>query len=131
MILISGVCPCNITNTGTTTANYLSANPHFSKSALARYTPWHFIELVQKHRIAFHEKELGQLFCDDSSKQNVAMLLAECDDAGVQVQTDRSAKRRVGNKCVSTRRSRGSRSHEKKKEKIYNKREKTKSELKI
>src|SRR3546814_12392184 len=82
MILISGVCPCNITNTGTTPANYLSANPHFSKSALARYTPWHFIELVQKHRIAFHEKELGQLFCDDSSKQIVAMLLAECDAVG-------------------------------------------------
>ena len=87
-ILMSGGGRCNFTNTGTTPANYLSANPHFCKSALARYTPWHFIELVQKHRIAFHEKELGQLFCDDSSKQIVAMLLAECAAAGVQVQTD-------------------------------------------
>lgn len=87
-ILMSGGGRCNFTNTGTTPANFLSANPHFCKSALARYTPSHFIELVQKHRIAFHEKELGQLFCDDSSKQIVAMLLAECAAAGVQVQTD-------------------------------------------
>lgn len=87
-ILMSGGGRCNFTNTGTSAVHYLSANPHFCKSALARYTPWHFIELVQKHRIAFHEKELGQLFCDDSSRQIVAMLLAECDAAGVQVQTD-------------------------------------------
>lgn len=86
-ILMSGGGRCNFTNTGTTPANYLSGNPHFCKSALARYTPWHFIELVQKHHIAWHEKELGQLFCNDSSKQIVAMLLAECAAAGVQVRT--------------------------------------------
>jgi predicted Rossmann fold flavoprotein len=86
-ILMSGGGRCNFTNTGTTPANYLSANPHFCKSALARYTPWHFIELVERHGIAYHEKELGQLFCDDSSKQIVAMLLAECEAAGVDIRT--------------------------------------------
>ncbi|HOV97015.1 MAG TPA: NAD(P)/FAD-dependent oxidoreductase [Thermomonas sp.] len=86
-ILMSGGGRCNFTNTGTTPANYLSANKHFCKSALARYTPWHFIELVERHGIAYHEKELGQLFCDDSSKQIVAMLLAECANAGVEIRT--------------------------------------------
>jgi predicted Rossmann fold flavoprotein len=86
-ILMSGGGRCNFTNTGTTPANYLSANPHFCKSALARYTPWHFIELVERHCIAYHEKELGQLFCDESSKQIVAMLLAECAAAGVEIRT--------------------------------------------
>ena len=87
-ILMSGGGRCNFTNTGTTAANYLSANPHFAKSALARYTPADFIELVRKHRIAFHEKELGQLFCDTSSKAIVRLLLDECAAAGVQVRTD-------------------------------------------
>ena len=86
-ILMSGGGRCNFTNTGTTPVNYLSANPHFCKSALARYTPWHFIELVERHRIAYHEKELGQLFCDESSKQIVAMLLAECEAVGVEIRT--------------------------------------------
>ena len=86
-ILMSGGGRCNFTNTGTTPANYLSANPHFCKSALARYTPWHFIELVERHRIAYHEKELGQLFCDESSKLIVKMLLDECDAAGARVLT--------------------------------------------
>lgn len=86
-ILMSGGGRCNFTNTGTTPANFLSANPHFCKSALARYTPQHFIALVKKHGIAFHEKELGQLFCDDSSKQIVAMLVAECAAAGVCIET--------------------------------------------
>ena len=86
-ILMSGGGRCNFTNTGTTPANFLSANPHFCKSALARYTPSHFIELVERHRIAHHEKELGQLFCDESSKQIVAMLQAECDAAGVSIRT--------------------------------------------
>lgn len=86
-ILMSGGGRCNFTNTGTTPANYLSANPHFCKSALARYTPWHFIELVERHGIAYHEKELGQLFCDGSSRQIVAMLLAECAAAGVDIRT--------------------------------------------
>jgi predicted Rossmann fold flavoprotein len=86
-ILMSGGGRCNFTNTGTTHANYLSANPHFCKSALARYTPWHFIDLVERHRIAYHEKELGQLFCDESSKLIVKMLLDECTTAGVEVRT--------------------------------------------
>ncbi|MBK0056624.1 NAD(P)/FAD-dependent oxidoreductase [Stenotrophomonas sp. S39] len=92
-ILMSGGGRCNFTNTGTTPANFLSANPHFCKSALARYTPWHFIELVDKHRIAYHEKELGQLFCDVSSKQIVKMLVDECQAAGVQIRTDCSVQR--------------------------------------
>ena len=86
-ILMSGGGRCNFTNTGTTPANYLSANPHFCKSALARYTPWHFIGMVERHGIAYHEKELGQLFCDESSKQIVRMLLEECGAAGVEVRT--------------------------------------------
>ena len=86
-ILMSGGGRCNFTNTGTTPGNYLSGNPHFCKSALARYTPWHFIELVDRHGIAWHEKELGQLFCDESSRQIVAMLLAECEAAGAEVRT--------------------------------------------
>jgi len=86
-ILMSGGGRCNFTNTGTTPANYLSANPHFCKSALARYTPSHFIELVERHGIAYHEKELGQLFCDESSKLIVKLLLDECAAAGVEVRT--------------------------------------------
>ncbi|WP_189439629.1 NAD(P)/FAD-dependent oxidoreductase [Rhodanobacter panaciterrae] len=87
-ILMSGGGRCNFTNTGATPANYLSANPHFAKSALARYTPWDFIALVEKHRIAYHEKELGQLFCDDSSKQIVRMLLDECAASNVTVEAN-------------------------------------------
>ena len=86
-ILMSGGGRCNFTNTGTTPANYLSGNPHFCKSALARYTPWHFIEMVERHRITYHEKELGQLFCDESSKLIVKMLMDECTAAGVRVLT--------------------------------------------
>nr|WP_283255907.1 NAD(P)/FAD-dependent oxidoreductase [Dyella humicola] len=86
-ILMSGGGRCNFTNLGVTPASYLSANPHFAKSALARYTPSDFIALVEKHRIAYHEKELGQLFCDDSSKQIVRMLLDECHEAGVRIET--------------------------------------------
>ena len=80
-ILISGGGRCNFTNIGAGPANYLSANPHFAKSALARYTARDFLELVESHDIAWHEKTLGQLFCDGSAKQIVAMLLAECDKA--------------------------------------------------
>jgi predicted Rossmann fold flavoprotein len=86
-ILMSGGGRCNFTNTGASPANYLSANPHFAKSALARYTPADFIALVEKHGIAYHEKELGQLFCDDSSKQIVRLLLDECAAAGVRIET--------------------------------------------
>jgi predicted Rossmann fold flavoprotein len=77
-ILISGGGRCNFTNLGAGPANYLSANPHFAKSALAGYTPSDFIALVEKHGIAWHEKTLGQLFCDGSAKQIVQMLLDEC-----------------------------------------------------
>lgn len=87
-ILMSGGGRCNFTNLGVTPAQYLSANPHFAKSALARYTPSDFVALVEKHRIAYHEKELGQLFCDDSSKLILRMLLDECAAAGVRVETD-------------------------------------------
>jgi predicted Rossmann fold flavoprotein len=86
-ILMSGGGRCNFTNTGATPANYLSANPHFCKSALARYTPAHFIELVERHGIKYHEKELGQLFCDESSKLIVKLLLDECATARVEVRT--------------------------------------------
>ena len=87
-ILMSGGGRCNFTNLGVTPGQYLSANPHFAKSALARYTPFDFIALVEKHGIAYHEKELGQLFCDDSSKQIVRMLLDECVVAGVTVEAN-------------------------------------------
>lgn len=92
-ILMSGGGRCNFTNTGTTPANFLSANPHFCKSALARYSPWHFIDMVERHGIAYHEKELGQLFCDVSSKQIVRMLVDECLAAGVQMRTQCSVER--------------------------------------
>jgi predicted Rossmann fold flavoprotein len=82
-IRISGGGRCNFTNRDTTPANFLSANPHFCRSALARYTPTDFIALLQKHRIAWHEKHKGQLFCDDSSEQVIAMLLRECETGGV------------------------------------------------
>ena len=84
-ILISGGGRCNFTNTEARPEAFLSDNPHFCKSALARYTQHDFIALVDRHRIAWHEKTLGQLFCDGSSRQIVAMLLAECDAAGVDV----------------------------------------------
>ena len=82
-ILISGGGRCNFTNIGAGSDNFLSANPHFAKSALGRFTPADFIALVERHRIAWHEKTLGQLFCDGSAKQVVAMLLDECDAGGV------------------------------------------------
>jgi len=84
-ILISGGGRCNFTNLGCHAEAFLSANPHFCKSALARYSQHDFIALVEKHRIAWHEKTLGQLFCDGSARQIVAMLLAEASAAGVEV----------------------------------------------
>ena len=84
-ILISGGGRCNFTNLEARPDAFLSANPHFCKSALARYTQHDFIALVDKHRIAWHEKTLGQLFCDGSARQIVAMLLAECAAVGVDV----------------------------------------------
>ena len=84
-ILISGGGRCNFTNLDSRLEAFLSANPHFCKSALSRYTQRDFIALVEKHRIAWHEKTLGQLFCDGSARQIVAMLLAECAAVGVDV----------------------------------------------
>ena len=84
-ILISGGGRCNFTNLHTRPENFLSANPHFAKSALARYTPADFIRLVERHGIAYHEKTLGQLFCDGSAQQIVDLLTKECADAGVRV----------------------------------------------
>lgn len=86
-ILMSGGGRCNFTNTNTAPAHFLSSNPHFCKSALSRYTPWDFIALVEKHAIPYHEKTLGQLFCDRSSKDVVAMLLDECESADVTIVT--------------------------------------------
>ena len=87
-ILISGGGRCNFTNIHCKPENFLSRNPHFAKSALARYAPQDFITLVDKHGIAYHEKKLGQLFCDRSAQEILSMLLRECDAAGVQLVTD-------------------------------------------
>ena len=90
-ILISGGGRCNFTNLDVTPENFLSTNPHFCKSALARYTQWDFIALVERHEIAYHEKERGQLFCDQSALQVVKLLTDECREAGVQIATDCTA----------------------------------------
>ena len=86
-ILISGGGRCNFTNTGTAVDRFISGNPRFARAALHRYTPRHFLDLVEKHRIPWHEKTLGQLFCDNSARDIVSMLLAECQAAGVTVRT--------------------------------------------
>jgi hypothetical protein len=87
-ILISGGGRCNFTNLHCQPENFLSSNPHFAKSALARYTPQDFIALVEKHGIPYHEKTLGQLFCDHSAREILTMLEAECRDAGVSIFLD-------------------------------------------
>jgi predicted Rossmann fold flavoprotein len=84
-ILMSGGGRCNFTNMYTSHEHFLCDNPHFCKSALSRYSPWDFIELVSEYGIAYHEKTLGQLFCDDSAKDILNMLLAECAKAGATV----------------------------------------------
>ncbi len=84
-ILMSGGGRCNFTNIYTSPANYLSGNRHFCKSALSRYTQWDFIALVQQYQIPYHEKTLGQLFCDNSAKDIVDMLAQECQKAQVQI----------------------------------------------
>ncbi|WP_411890695.1 NAD(P)/FAD-dependent oxidoreductase [Yoonia sp. SDW83-1] len=84
-IRISGGGRCNFTNLHTSPANFLSQNRHFCKSALGRYTQWDFIDLVDQHRIPWHEKTLGQLFCDTTARDIIAMLLAEMDKAGAQL----------------------------------------------
>ena len=86
-ILMSGGGRCNFTNLHIDPENYISSNPHFVKSALSSYTQWDFIALVEKHGIAYHEKTLGQLFCDKSSKQILEMLLTECEEVGVEILT--------------------------------------------
>ncbi|WP_409277361.1 BaiN/RdsA family NAD(P)/FAD-dependent oxidoreductase [Pseudomonas defluvii] len=84
-ILMSGGGRCNFTNMYTEPSNFLSQNPHFCKSALARYTQWDFIEMVSKHGVPYHEKKLGQLFCDHKSSDILDMLLGECDAAGAEL----------------------------------------------
>jgi len=93
-IAISGGGRCNFTNLNTSADNFISRNPHFCKSALARYTPADFVSLVEKHGIAYHEKKLGQLFCDGSSQQIIEMLLTEARAAAVEIRCG-SAVRRV------------------------------------
>lgn len=87
-ILISGGGRCNFTNLHCRHEHFLSSNPHFAKSALARYRPGDFIQLVEKHGIAYHEKTLGQLFCDESARQIVDLLLSECREGHVTIQTN-------------------------------------------
>jgi predicted Rossmann fold flavoprotein len=87
-ILMSGGGRCNFTNLNIEADNFLSNNPHFCKSALSRYTQWDFISLVEKHEISYEERKHGQLFCKDSAKDILAMLLKECDQAGVQIRKD-------------------------------------------
>jgi predicted Rossmann fold flavoprotein len=84
-IAISGGGRCNFTNLHTSADNFISANPHFCKSALARYPPTDFVSLIEKHGIPYHEKKLGQLFCDGSSRAVIEMLLTEARDAGVEI----------------------------------------------
>lgn len=84
-ILISGGGRCNFTNLNVSSENFVSSNPHFCKSALARYTPKDFISLVEKYGIKYHEKKLGQLFCNGSAKEILQMLLDECSSAGVEI----------------------------------------------
>src|ERR1700733_11214222 len=86
-IRISGGGRCNFTNIHSAPERFISRNPNFHKSALARYTPEEFIAVVRRHRIAYHEKKLGQLFCDGTSQQIIAMLLKECSAARVDIRT--------------------------------------------
>src|ERR1041384_6769000 len=104
-ILISGGGRCNFTNLHCTPENFLSANPHFAKSALARYAPADFIALVEKHKIAYHEKTLGQLFCDHSATEITGMLEAECSAAGVEGFSERAGagSHKNGGVCCSNR----------------------------
>jgi predicted Rossmann fold flavoprotein len=89
-ILMSGGGRCNFTNMYTDPANFTSGNPHFCKSALARYTPWDFVAMVTRHGVPYHEKKLGQLFCDNRSKDILAMLLEECRGGGVDLRLNTS-----------------------------------------
>ena len=86
-ILISGGGRCNFTNRNVTSENFISGNPHFCKSALAGYTPDDFISLVDKYKIQYHEKKLGQLFCNTSSREILSLLKSECAESGVEIIT--------------------------------------------
>lgn len=92
-ILMSGGGRCNFTNYNIGFDNYISDNPHFCKSALSRYTQWHFIEMVDQHNIAYHEKAHGQLFCDNKSRDILDLLLFECEAVGVQIKLNTSIER--------------------------------------
>ncbi|MGB1465478.1 MAG: NAD(P)/FAD-dependent oxidoreductase [Alcanivorax nanhaiticus] len=92
-ILMSGGGRCNFTNLNTTPEHFVSANPHFCKSALKRYTPWHFVELVERHGIEHVEKAPGQLFCAESSKEVLGVLLTECEWAGAEIALNTAVKR--------------------------------------
>ena len=89
-ILMSGGGRCNFTNMDVDPGNFISHNPHFCKSALSRYTQWDFIALVKQHNIPYHERDLGKLFCDDSAKDILNMLLAECKKANVSIRLNRN-----------------------------------------
>ena len=106
-IIISGGGRCNFTNLNTTAENFVSRNPHFARSALARYTPAHFVELVKHHRIEFYEKKLGQLFCRGRSHEIVEMLLAECRRSRVEIRTGTSVERIEKGKSFTVTTSRG------------------------
>ncbi|MDH5730495.1 MAG: NAD(P)/FAD-dependent oxidoreductase, partial [Gammaproteobacteria bacterium] len=84
-ILLSGGGRCNFTNLDIEAQNYISSNPHFCKSALKRYTQWDFIALLNKHQIAYHERDHGQLFCHESAKQIRDLLVQECEQAGASI----------------------------------------------
>lgn len=101
-ILISGGGRCNFTNVNTRPEHFLSANPHFAKSALARFGPRDFLALVERHGIAYHEKTAGQLFCDHSAREIVALLESECAAAGVRIETGRAV-RSVGKAAAGVR----------------------------
>ena len=102
-ILISGGGRCNFTNLYCEPDRFISANPHFHKSALDRYTQHDFIALIERHRIAYHEKTLGQLFCDGSARAVVAMLLAECAAGHVDVRLGHRVTDISRERCVSRR----------------------------
>ncbi|MCX7068039.1 MAG: NAD(P)/FAD-dependent oxidoreductase [Methylococcales bacterium] len=89
-ILMSGGGRCNFTNMKVEPSNYISNNPHFCKSALSRYNQWDFLALISRYRIPYHEREHGRLFCNDSAKDILSMLLTECENAGVTIQLNTS-----------------------------------------
>ena len=106
-IEISGGGRCNFTNIHATAANYLSRNPDFCKSALARFSPWDFIALVEKHAIPYHEKKLGQQFCDGSSREIISMLETECREAGVRILCGHRVQELMKKDCFEVVTSRG------------------------